>query len=181
MLGNSLKNTLVKMLEEYQQQVKLPVDSIFVVGCSTSEVMGNTIGTSGALSIAEELFEGFNEVAKKYGWNLAFQGCEHINRALVVERKLIKQNNLEEVAVVPVRTAGGSMAAHAFQSMQNPTVVEFIKADGGIDIGNTLIGMHLRHVAVPVRISENRLNEANVVFATTRPKLIGGERAVYKY
>lgn len=110
---------------------------------------------------------------------MAFQCCEHLNRALVVEKELAIRERLEEVSVVPVPQAGGAMAAFAYRHLQDPTVVEFIKADAGIDIGDTFIGMHLKHVAVPVRVSVKTLGEAHVTLAKTRPKLIGGPRAVY--
>jgi uncharacterized protein (TIGR01440 family) len=153
---------------------------VFVVGCSTSEVIGKKIGTSGVLDIASVIFSELAKLAENSGISLAFQCCEHLNRALVVERQTALAHGWEEVSVVPVQKAGGSMATYAFNQFEDPVVVEFIKADAGIDIGDTFIGMHLKHVAVPVRVSNNQLGAAHVTLATTRPKLIGGERAVYQ-
>ncbi|MEK4951723.1 TIGR01440 family protein [Bacillus sp. FSL W8-1127] len=167
------------ILREFQEQAQLKKGQIFVVGCSTSEVAGKKIGTSGTISIAEAIFNKLQSFAKQNGIFLAFQCCEHLNRALVVEKELAIRERLEEVSVVPVPQAGGAMAAFAYRHLQDPTVVEFIKADAGIDIGDTFIGMHLKHVAVPVRVSVKTLGEAHVTLAKTRPKLIGGPRAVY--
>lgn len=155
-------------------------ESILVVGTSTSEVIGKKIGTSGTEKVAEALFLALQQFRKKTGTHLAFQCCEHLNRALVVEKKLQRQYNLEEVSVIPVTQAGGSMAAYAYQQFQTPVVVEFIKADAGIDIGDTLIGMHLKHVAVPIRSQIKAIGQAHLNMAITRPKLIGGTRSVYE-
>lgn len=152
---------------------------ILVVGTSTSEVIGKHIGSSGSEEIARAIYEGLIEARGDKGFHLAFQGCEHINRALIVEKETAEQFNLDIVTVVPAIKAGGAMATYAFYHFKEPVVVEFIKADSGIDIGNTLIGMHLKHVAVPVRSTVKNIGEANLTLARTRPKLIGGERALY--
>ncbi|WP_078556155.1 TIGR01440 family protein [Bacillus alkalicellulosilyticus] len=152
---------------------------IFVIGTSTSEVIGERIGTSGSETVSEALFQAFITFRKKTNVHLAFQCCEHLNRALVVERETANMFQLEEVTVIPVKKAGGAMAAHAYSQLKEPVVVEFIKADAGIDIGDTLIGMHIKHVAVPVRSKIKQIGQAHVTLATTRPKLIGGQRAVY--
>ena len=130
--------------------------------------------------LAEIIYQEAKNFSQKTGVDLAFQCCEHLNRALVVERKTCNRYHLEEVTVIPVPEAGGSMAAKAYKQMEDPVVVEFIKADYGMDIGDTFIGMHLKHVAVPVRVSINQIGGAHVTLAKTRPKLIGGERAVYR-
>ncbi|UOE93952.1 TIGR01440 family protein [Alkalihalobacillus sp. LMS39] len=153
--------------------------AVVVVGTSTSEVVGEKIGTSGSEEVSKVIFETLHEWAKTYGLSLAFQCCEHVNRALVVEKETQMAHHLEEVTVLPVKTAGGAMASYAYTQMKNPVVVEFIKADAGIDIGDTLIGMHLKHVAVPVRSTVKEIGQAHVTLAVTRPKLIGGQRAVY--
>lgn len=125
------------------------------------------------------IFSALSEFQKETGVELAFQCCEHLNRALVVERETAEKRNYEIVSVIPIPKAGGSMAAFAYEHMWDPVVVEFIKADAGIDIGDTLIGMHLKHVAVPVRSSVKQVGQAHVNLAFSRPKLIGGARAVY--
>jgi uncharacterized protein (TIGR01440 family) len=153
---------------------------ILVIGTSTSEVVGQKIGTAGSEKVAEVIYRVVAEARQKYGFHLAFQCCEHLNRALVIERATAEKFRLEEVSVVPVRKAGGSMATHAFGQMIDPVVVETIQAHAGIDIGETLIGMHLKPVAVPVRPSIRQIGNARVTMAKTRPKLIGGARAVYE-
>ena len=153
---------------------------ILVVGCSTSEVIGKKIGTSGTLETANELFTVLKEETKKKGLYLACQCCEHLNRALVVERECAEKFGLTIVMAVPHERAGGSFATAAYRGFEEPCLVEEISADLGIDIGNTLVGMHLKRVAVPVRLSLNKIGEANAVFARTRPKYIGGERARYE-
>lgn len=172
-------NDTERILSEFQQKAKLGSEHILVIGCSTSEVTGEMIGTSGTEEVAEGVFSALNKLHSKTGVSLAFQCCEHLNRAIVVERDVAEKKGLEIVSVVPVRKAGGAMATYAFSHLQDPVVVEFIKADAGIDIGDTFIGMHLKHVAVPVRVSTNRIGNAHVTMAKSRPKLIGGERAVY--
>ncbi|HEX5563767.1 MAG TPA: TIGR01440 family protein [Sporosarcina sp.] len=174
------KLQLEQLLVEIEEQIELEPDSIFVVGCSTSEVAGKRIGTAGALEIAEVFYKPLQLFAERNQLHLAFQGCEHINRALTVERKTARTFHLEPVTVIPDVSAGGSMSAYAYRQMKQPVVVEEIRANAGIDIGQTLIGMHLKRVAVPVRTSISKIGDAIVTAATTRPKLIGGERAIYK-
>ncbi|KSU88805.1 TIGR01440 family protein [Priestia flexa] len=168
------------VLADFSQQVTLQQDSLFVVGCSTSEVVGERIGTSGTEEAAEVIYGKLQEFAKEKGIDLAFQCCEHLNRALVVERKTALKQNLDLVTVIPVRKAGGAMATYAYHHFNDPVIVEFIKADAGIDIGDTFIGMHLKHVAVPVRCSLKQIGQAHMTIAYTRPKLIGGPRAIYE-
>ena len=168
------------VLRELVQAGKLGSGHIVVIGASTSEVLGERIGTSGSARVAEAIFRAVDKVRKEAGFSPAFQCCEHLNRALVVERQLLgRYPELEEVSVIPVRKAGGSMAAYAFRHLQDACVVESIQAHAGIDIGDTLIGMHLRRVAVPVRPTVRTIGQAHVTMAVTRPKLIGGARAVY--
>ena len=170
---------LSQLLNELEQQVSFSPKQLFVIGCSTSEIAGSRIGTSGAIEIAEVLFEEFSKFAKKHNLYLAFQGCEHINRALTMEAEAAEVYSLEPVTVVPVKHAGGSMSAYAFARFDNPVVVEHVRAHAGIDIGQTIIGMHLKEVAIPVRTSIRQIGDAIVTIAKTRPKLIGGERAIY--
>ena len=167
------------VLKELVAKGNITTGQIVVIGTSTSEVVGQRIGTAGAEEIAEQIFEGIERVRSKVGFFTAYQCCEHLNRALVVERELLAKHLLEQVAAIPKAKAGGSMAAYAYRRLQNPCLVETIQAHAGIDIGDTLIGMHLKRVAVPVRPSIRRIGEANVNMAYTRPKYIGGPRAVY--
>ena len=176
----NLMNSMRTLLDEVEQQVEFRPKQLFVVGCSTSEVVGEKIGTAGTIDVAQVLYNELQRFAQKHQIFLVFQGCEHINRALTLEAAAAKQYHLEPVSVVPVRTAGGSMSAYAYTQMNEPVVVEAISAHAGIDIGQTLIGMNLKHVAVPIRTSVKHVGEAVITLATTRPKLIGGERAQYK-
>lgn len=171
---------LEAILTEFKEQVDLRPGQLLVVGCSTSEVIGERIGTSGTVEVAEMIFRGLKKLQADTGIDLAFQCCEHLNRALVIERGVADAKRFDEVSVVPVRKAGGAMATYAFGAMEDAVVVEFVKADAGIDIGNTLIGMHLKHVAVPVRVTQKKIGQAHVTLAKVRPKLIGGARAVYE-
>lgn len=170
---------LEETLSELEQQIQFRKGQVFVVGCSTSEVAGKRIGTGGTLDIAEDLYEPLQNFAERHRIYLAFQGCEHINRALTIEREAAEKYGWEPVTVVPMPKAGGSMSAFAYTSMKDPVVVEEVQAHAGIDIGQTMIGMHLKRVAVPLRTSVKLVGEAIVSAATTRPKLIGGVRARY--
>lgn len=170
---------LQKAFDELLAQSTYEEGDILVVGCSTSEVLGEKIGTSGSLETANEIFKTLKEKCDKNGLFLACQCCEHLNRALVVEKSLAKKEHLTIVCAVPHEHAGGSFATSAYRGFENPVLVEEIRANLGIDIGNTLIGMHLNRVAVPVRTSIKKIGFANVTFAKVRPKYIGGERAKY--
>ncbi len=176
----AIKSQVKAIVEGLLAVANLKPGQILVVGCSTSEVLGKRIGSAGSPEVAQAVLEAVLEVTKPNGIYLAAQCCEHLNRALVVEETCAEKYNLDPVTVLPVPKAGGAFAGTAMQVLDNPVVVESIKAHAGIDIGNTLIGMHLRPVAVPVRLPSKRVGEAHVVMARTRPKLIGGERAVYK-
>ena len=152
---------------------------LLVVGGSSSEMAGGTIGHQSTYELGEALAEAALTLAKARGFECAFQCCEHLNRALVVERRTAEKYGLEIVCAVPRPKAGGSLATAAYRRMENPVLVEHVEADAGLDVGLTLIGMHLRRVAVPVRLSLSKIGEANILCARTRPKLIGGERAKY--
>lgn len=171
---------LETILADFHKQADWRAGQLLVIGCSTSEVIGEKIGTAGTFEVAEMIFRRLKSFAAETGVSLAFQCCEHLNRALVVERKVAEGRGLDEVTVIPVRTAGGAMATYAFEQLADAVVVESIKAEAGMDIGNTLIGMHLKPVAVPVRVSQKTVGHAHVTLAKTRPKLIGGARAVYE-
>lgn len=156
---------------------KLKKGDILIVGCSTSEVVGSKIGTNSNPDTAKEIFDGIYGTLKKQGIYLAVQCCEHLNRAIVTEKNALPF--AEPVNVVPQKKAGGSLATIAYASFKNPIVVEDIKADAGMDIGDTFIGMHLKKVAVPVRLSIKQIGEAHLTCARVRPKFIGGIRAIY--
>lgn len=164
-------------LSELCEKAKLQPGNIVVVGCSTSEVMGSTIGTNSNFGIAGEIFKGLYDYARSKGLFLAIQCCEHLNRAIITERGAVPFGEI--VNVIPQPKAGGSLATQAYAGFQDPVAVEEIKADAGLDIGLTLIGMHLKKVAVPVRLENNRIGDAIVVAARTRPKFVGGVRAIY--
>ena len=153
--------------------------SILVVGCSTSEVAGASIGSFSSPELAEVVFGGIYQATQEMGVWLAAQCCEHLNRAIIIERELAARERIPVVNVIPKPKAGGSFATTAYERFVQPVAVEHIRAQAGMDIGDTLIGMHLRDVAVPVRISVKRIGEAHVVCARTRAKFVGGERAVY--
>lgn len=161
------------------KEAKLQPGDLFVVGCSTSEVLGSRIGTHSAPEVASALFDGIHQAAREFGVSLAAQCCEHLNRALILERAAAQRYGCEPVNVVPQPKAGGSFATAAWSSFEAPVAVEHIRAHAGMDIGDTLIGMHLKEVAVPVRISQRTIGQAHVVCARTRPKFIGGIRAIY--
>ncbi|SER62895.1 TIGR01440 family protein [Salisediminibacterium halotolerans] len=171
---------LSRALDELQEQAAIPAGGVLAVGTSTSEVKGEKIGSAGSTEIAAAIWQALKRFAEKNDVYLAFQGCEHINRALTVSREYAERERLSPVTVVPVPQAGGSMAAYAYRQMDEPAVVEEIQADAGIDIGDTLIGMQLKSVAVPVRTSVETIGNAHVTYARTRPKLIGGARAEYR-
>jgi uncharacterized protein (TIGR01440 family) len=167
-------------LEELLAAAALREKQLLVVGGSTSEVLGQKIGTASSLEVAAALWAGLYPLLKERGIFMAVQCCEHLNRALVVEEEAMERFQLEQVTVYPVQGAGGSLAHQAMKSLHRPVVVEKIQAHAGLDIGDTLIGMHLRPVVVPVRGSLKKIGEAHLTMARTRPKLIGGERARYR-
>ena len=164
---------------ELLEAAKLKPGKIFVVGCSSSEMVGARIGKGSSLEAAQAAFAGIYPVLQERGIELAVQCCEHLNRALIMERADAERFGYEIVCVRPRPKAGGSFATAVYEAMDDPVAVEFVKADAGLDIGNTMIGMHLKHVAVPLRLSVKTIGEAPVNAARTRPKLIGGSRAEY--
>lgn len=170
---------VTKALQELLEVASLREKQLLVVGCSTSEVAGQKIGTASSMEVAAALWEGIYPLIQERKLYLAVQCCEHLNRALVVEEEALEKYNLEQVAVYPVQGAGGSLANQAMKSFRHPVVVEKVQAHAGMDIGDTFIGMHLKSVAVPVRGSIQKIGQAHLTMARTRPKLIGGERARY--
>lgn len=167
------------VLKELLEVARLEKGQILVVGCSSSEIDSFKIGSHSSGEIGLAVYGALYEELKPLGIYLAAQCCEHLNRALILEREAAEKYGYEPVNVVPQLKAGGSFATAAYQTLEHPVAVEHIKAHGGIDIGDTLIGMHLRDVAVPVRTQTKEIGSAHVVCARTRPKFIGGERAHY--
>ena len=174
---DNIYETAGELTRELVETAKLKKGSIVVIGCSTSEVVGDKIGTNSDPDVASLLFRGIKEVLDEKGIYLAAQCCEHLNRAIVVEREAVP--NAEYVNVVPQKKAGGSFATITYANLKDPVVIEEIRADAGMDIGGTLIGMHLKKVAVPLRLSKQHIGNAILLAARTRNKFIGGQRAVY--
>ena len=174
---DTIKQEAFSAAKEIIEIAKLKKGQILVIGCSTSEVIGDKIGTNSSPDTANEIFQGIYEAANEYGVFVAAQCCEHLNRAIIVEADAVP--NSEYVNVVPQPKAGGSFATAAYKAFKNPVALEEIKADAGLDIGSTLIGMHLKKVAVPVRLKNNKIGNATLTAARVRPKFIGGERAHY--
>lgn len=165
------------VIAELCEKANLKRGNIVVVGCSTSEVVGSKIGTNSSIEVAGEIFNALYDYTKNKGIFLAIQCCEHLNRAIITERAAVPF--AEPVNVLPQPKAGGSLATQAYKGFDNPVAVEEIKADAGLDIGFTLIGMHLKKVAVPLRLDNHNIGDAYVVAARTRPKFVGGSRAAY--
>ena len=178
------KNLLAQVKEEsanaarqLAEAARLHKGQIVVVGCSTSEVVGHNVGSWSTPEVANAIFEGLNSVFAPMGVYIAAQCCEHLNRALIVEHEAVP--NGEIVNVMPQPKAGSSFATAAYHSFRHPVALVEIRADAGLDIGGTLIGMHLKKVAVPVRLQQNHIGQAILLAARVRPKFIGGERAIY--
>lgn len=166
---------LLNAEKEFFNPVKL-----MVIGGSSSEIGGGVIGHNSAYELGEMVAKAIVDLAHERGFACAFQCCEHLNRALIMERSVAEKYGYEIVCVVPQPKAGGSLATAAYKLMSDPVAVDSISADAGLDIGRTMIGMHLRRVAVPVRLENDMVGQAIVTAARTRPRLIGGERAHYR-
>jgi len=178
-LLNSIKEEARKAVTALCDIAKPQKEDLFIIGCSSSEVLGEKIGTNSSVDVAKALFEGIYPVIKERGLYMAVQCCEHLNRAVILENDAAVKYGYEAVNVKPQPKAGGSFATTAYENFENPVAVEKISAALGIDIGLTMIGMHLRPVAVPVRLEIKKIGNAPIVCARTRPKFIGGSRAVY--
>ena len=178
---SEIREQSAKAAEQVCEAAKLKIGDLFVVGCSSSEILGEKIGTHSSVEVAEAVFEGIHSVLHEHGVELAAQCCEHLNRALIVERAVAEQFGLEEVNVVPQPKAGGSFGTTAYKRFDDPVAVESLKqsASAGMDIGGTLIGMHIKPVVVPLRIETKEIGEAVLLCARRRPKFVGGSRAVY--
>jgi len=174
-----IKSQWEHILGSFEMACSLQPGQMVVIGCSTSEILGQKIGKAGSMDVAEILLEPFLKWAEKLGVFPAFQCCEHLNRVLVIEEKCAEKYNLEPVLAIPALSAGGAMSSTAWQKLSSPVAVEQVRAHAGIDIGDTFIGMHLRSVVVPIRIDVNKLGNAHLTLAKTRPRYVGGPRAVY--
>lgn len=176
-LLSQVKEESANAARQLAEAARLHKGQIVVVGCSTSEVVGHNVGSWSTPEVANAIFEGLNSVFAPMGVYIAAQCCEHLNRALIVEHEAVP--NVEIVNVMPQPKAGSSFATAAYHSFRHPVALEEIRADAGLDIGGTLIGMHLKKVAVPVRLQQNHIGQAILLAARVRPKFIGGERAIY--
>lgn len=176
---SDIEQEVYEATRELLEIAKLEPGDLLVVGCSTSEVAGAKIGSDSRPELAEKLFSGVYRAPNEKEIYVAAQCCEHLNRVLILEKAAARARGYEIVNVVPQPKAGGSFATMAYKYMEQPVAVEHIRAEAGMDIGDTLIGMHLRDVAVPVRLSIAKIGEAHLVCARTRAKFIGGERATY--
>ena len=174
-----IKEQAERAVRELLEVSKLQPGNLLVIGCSSSEIMGERIGKGSSMEAAQAVYEGIAPVLEEKGILLAVQCCEHLNRALIVERSTAEKFGYEPVNVRPWAHAGGSFATTVWEHMEQPAAVEHVRAHAGMDIGDTLIGMHLREVAVPVRLSIRKIGAASLVCARTRPKFVGGERARY--
>jgi len=175
-----IKTELTKVINDLLKEHPQKPGSVFVIGCSSSEIAGGSMGKNSSEEIGKAVFETAYKILKKKKLYLACQCCEHLNRALVIEEECAEKFGYEEVKVVPWLHAGGSFATAAYAGLKKAVVVEHVKASAGIDIGDVLIGMHLKDVAVPVHPEQNTVGNAHVVAAWCRPKLVGGERAKYE-
>ena len=177
---NQITQQTRNVVTELLEQANMRPGSLLVIGCSSSEIVGKQIGKGSSLEAAQAVFAGVYPILQEHGIRLAVQCCEHLNRELIMEREAAEHRGYERVNVVPQPHAGGSFAVTAWNHFQDPVAVEAVRADAGMDIGGTLIGMHLKAVAVPVRTNEKQIGEAIVLCARTRPKFTGGPRAVYQ-
>ena len=176
----SLRKQARDLAEELVCAAGLKPGDVLVVGCSSSEIVGKKIGTESSTDAADAVFDGIYSVTREKGLRLAAQCCEHLNRALIVEAETASALGLPPVMAVPHPKAGGSFATAAYRAFAHPVAVEHIRAQAGLDIGGTLIGMHLQEVAVPLRLSCDHLGNAIILCAKTRPKYIGGPRTQYE-
>lgn len=176
---DEVKRQSAEAITQLLEQAKLKPGDLLVIGCSSSEIVGSRIGKNSSMEAAQAVLSGIWPILQEKGIDLAVQCCEHLNRALILESSAAVRRGYAVVNVRPQPKAGGSFATAVWEKMSSPVAVEHIRADAGLDIGGTLIGMHLKEVAVPVRLSFSRIGQANILCARTRPKFIGGVRAAY--
>ena len=177
---NKIKEQTINVISELIKEADLKENDILVLGGSTSEIGGGSIGKDSSLEIGNAVIKEVLNITSKENINLAVQGCEHLNRALVIEREVAEKNNFEIVSVILALHAGGAMSVAAFSQMKDPVIIEHVIAKAGVDIGDTEIGMHVKFVQVPLRLSQKYIGEARVTALKSRPKLIGGVRAIYE-
>ena len=176
---DEIKKEINIAVNEIIEKSKIKSGDVFVVGCSSSEILGDKIGTNSNVDLGKVVFEEIYNILKEKNIYLAAQCCEHLNRSLIVEKECAKEYNLPMVNVIPQPKAGGSFATAAYHGFENPCAVEKVFAKAGLDIGGTLIGMHIVPVVVPLRISIKKIGEANIICARSRLKFVGGQRAIY--
>lgn len=176
---NEISMQAKSAIEELLSVARYDKGDIIVIGCSSSEIIGSKLGTNSSVDVANTVFDAVYPIIKDHGLYLAAQCCEHLNRALIIEKECARAYGYDEVNVVPQPKAGGSFATRAYSSFEHPVAVEQIRATLGMDIGDVLIGMHMKRTAVPVRLSLKTIGQARVVCARTRPPFIGGIRANY--
>lgn len=179
MNNEEIRQQAEEVVTELIEKASLKNGDLLVVGCSSSEIVGQTIGHGSSLEAAQEVFSAVYPILCEKGIFLAAQCCEHLNRAIIIEKEYADRKGLDIVNVRPQPKAGGSFATTAYENFKQPVALEHVKADAGLDIGLTLIGMHLKEVAVPLRLSRNKIGQAYITAARTRAKFIGGERAHY--
>lgn len=175
-----IKDNAFIAMNELLDESGLTSGQIVVLGCSTSEICGNDIGKGSVYDVGEQVIAGILAATKPRGIYLAVGCCEHLNRAIVIERGAVEKYSLEIVSVIPQAKAGGSAGTAAYKLFDDPCMVECVKAHAGMDIGDTFIGMHLCNVSVPLRLSIKTIGEAHVTYSKTRPKFVGGSRAIYE-
>ena len=184
MLDETLKTDITRVLDAavaaLQEAGEIAPGGVIVLGCSTSEVAGARIGKGSVPELGVEIARVMIDACQKRGLHAAFQCCEHLNRAIVLEESVLREHHLTQVKAIPQPKAGGSVPAAAWKMLNRPALAVSIQADAAIDVGDTLVGMHIRPVAVPLRIEYGQLGHANLVMAYSRLPYIGGSRAVYE-
>lgn len=178
---DKIRQLISEMMDELLEVAGLEEGDLFVVGCSTSEIMGEHIGSASSEELGVWIFDVIHKKLSERGIYLAAQGCEHINRALVIEKKAAKERGYTIVNVVPWLHAGGAFSLATYRGLSEPVLVEGVQAQAGLDIGDTFIGMHIEPILVPVRLKHKKIGKAHVMAARRRPKYIGGPRAEYDY
>lgn len=177
--ANDIKVQIQQVMHDYFAKVQLPENGLFVLGASSSEVVGEWMGQATNAEVGEVIIDTLLPILTDRHLSLAVQGCQHINRALLMERDAAERRGYDEVTVIPQLHAGGAAQVAAYARFKDPVEVEHIVANGGMDIGDTQIGMHVKYVQIPIRTSLTEIGAAHVTFLASRPKLIGGARAVY--
>ena len=175
-----IESTLHKAVAALVTAGQIAPGGLIVLGCSTSEVAGARIGKGSVPELGQVIAQAMLDACHAHGLDAAFQCCEHLNRCIVMEQRVLKEQRLTQVRAIPQPKAGGSVPAAAWKLLEQPALAMNVQADAGIDIGDTLVGMHIRPVAVPLRIEENHVGHANLVMAYSRLPYIGGSRAVYE-